>query len=108
MRRRSACSSWAYVSRGTTFSHAGDNNRAMVDYTKAIALGPNQALLGGAHFDRGMTYFKMGDYVKAIADFSKAIELAEDFLSDGLLGCVSLLGLIVRQFGAAILSRLLV
>ena len=61
--------------RGNTYCKAGDYERAIQDYNKAIALDPNHA---SAYNNRGIAYYKKGDYEQAIIDYTKTIELDPD------------------------------
>ena len=62
----------AYYNRGVACWKKGDNDRAIVDFTKAIELDPDDS-----HFylARGIVYLLQWEYDGAIADFTKASEL---------------------------------
>ncbi len=62
--------------RGIAFRKAGDSDRAIAEYTKAIELKPDYI---NAYKNRGNVYSDKGDYDRAIADYTKAIELKSDF-----------------------------
>ena len=64
--------SFAYTNRGNAYDDKGEVDRAIADYTKAIALDPNYAF---AYNNRGLTYEKKGEIDRAIADYTKAIAL---------------------------------
>ena len=61
-----------YFNRGVAYGRKGEVDRAIADYTKAIALDPNVAL---AYTNRGSAYYRKGEYERAIADHSKAIAI---------------------------------
>ncbi|MFA9476192.1 MAG: tetratricopeptide repeat protein, partial [Filomicrobium sp.] len=50
----------------------GREPRIIADYTKTVALDPNDA---AAYTNRGNSYDDKGEYALAIADFDKAIAL---------------------------------
>ena len=50
--------SFAYTNRGNAYDDKGEVERAIADYTKAIALDPNYAI---NYINRGYTYEKKGD-----------------------------------------------
>ena len=62
----------AHFFRGNTYLNRGDNDRAIADYSKAIALNPRDA---DFYSNRGVAYFNVGDFDHAIADASKTIAL---------------------------------
>jgi tetratricopeptide (TPR) repeat protein len=51
---------------------AGDFDKTIADYTKAIEINPKDAI---AFNNRGNAWYRKGDYDKAIADYTKAIEI---------------------------------
>ena len=59
----------------------GQNDRAIEDYSKAIAIDPNYAL---AYSSRGLIYAILGNMGRAISDFQKACDLGLE------LGCKAL------------------
>ena len=75
----------AYTNRGTAYQEKGEVDRAIADYTKAIALDPNDAT---AYNNRGFAYYRKGESDRAIADYTKAIALepkrARAYFSRGL------------------------
>jgi tetratricopeptide (TPR) repeat protein len=60
---------------GQEFFYAGDCDKAIEYFTKAIKLNPDDAYF---YYWRSIAYFEKGDYDKAIEDFTKAIELKPD------------------------------
>jgi tetratricopeptide (TPR) repeat protein len=52
--------------------YRNDNDKAIMDYDKAIQLNPNDA---DAYKYRGLAYFIKGDYDQAIADFTQIVQL---------------------------------
>jgi tetratricopeptide (TPR) repeat protein len=63
----------AYFARGILLLEiAGDSQKALKDFEKAIMLAPNDPEL---HFQRGMVYANLNEPDKALVDFSKIIEL---------------------------------
>jgi TonB family protein len=61
----------AYLERGRTYLLQDDNDRAIVDFTKAIELDPEGA---SAYNHRGVAYTSKRDFDSALADFDKAIQ----------------------------------
>src|SRR6478672_10974431 len=61
----------AYYVRAGAYKINGDNDHAIADYTKAIAIHPRNA---NAYVGRGMVYWLKGDSDHAVADYSQAIE----------------------------------
>ncbi len=71
-----------YSNRAQYYRDQGLTNKALADYTEAIAVKPNK---GSTYNSRGKTYFDLGgpknDHAliqKAIADYTKGIELSPD------------------------------
>lgn len=62
----------AHFFRGNSYLNKGDNDRAIADYSKAIALNPKDP---DFYSNRGVAYFNVGNYDRAVADASKTIEL---------------------------------
>ncbi len=62
----------AYINRGVAYTKKGEVDRAIADYTKAIALDPDDA---EAYYNRGVVYGRKGDKEREIADFRKALEI---------------------------------
>ena len=61
-----------HLNQGVALYEAGEYEKAVAEYTKAIELDPK---LASAYYNRGLAYFKMRQYDSALADFNKAIEL---------------------------------
>ena len=61
-----------YVERGNRYSRNGVYERAIADYTAAIAL---DAACADAWFNRGVSWYEVGDYSQSIADLTEAIRL---------------------------------
>ncbi|MES0385783.1 MAG: tetratricopeptide repeat protein, partial [Hyphomicrobium sp.] len=62
----------AYTNRGVAYGTKGAFDRAIADYTKAIALDPKYGL---AYTIRALAYESNGEVERAIADFSKVLEI---------------------------------
>jgi tetratricopeptide (TPR) repeat protein len=62
----------AYHNRAVAYGLAGNLERAIADYTKAIEIRPDNA---SAYENRGRAYASKGDYTRALADVMKASEL---------------------------------
>jgi len=61
-----------YFHRGVAYEKAGNAERAIDDYTRAISLFPSYY---EAFFSRGTAYERLGRLDRALADYSKAISL---------------------------------
>jgi tetratricopeptide (TPR) repeat protein len=61
-----------YALRGIVYGAKGELDRAIADFTKAIALDPKSTT---AYENRGTAQERKGDLDKAMADFAKAIEI---------------------------------
>jgi tetratricopeptide (TPR) repeat protein len=59
-------------SRGWTFRHKGDYERAVADFDEAIRLDPAYV---APHLGRGIGHLRLREYDAALADFTKAIAL---------------------------------
>lgn len=57
---------------GRFFSGQGQYDRAIEEFTKAIAIDPDSA---EAYYSRGLAYIMIEDYASAVKDYDKAIEL---------------------------------
>ena len=62
----------AYNNRGVALEAKGEFDRAIADYTQALALNPQDQF---AYNNRGNAYNGKNDYDHAIADFSRAIAI---------------------------------
>jgi tetratricopeptide (TPR) repeat protein len=62
----------AYANRGTAYFMKKEYDRAIVDYTEALALEPR---LAPVYADRARAYRAIGDIEKAIGDEQSAREL---------------------------------
>ena len=62
----------AFHHRGLAVQASGDVERAIADYTRAIALKPNY---GPVYESRARAYATRGDYTNAVADITRASEL---------------------------------
>ena len=62
----------AYNNRGLAYYELGEFDRALEDYSQAIALDPDYAY---AYFGRAYTYYELGRNDEAIADFDQALAL---------------------------------
>jgi tetratricopeptide (TPR) repeat protein len=60
------------LAMGVTRREAGDLDRALADFNRAIALDPSSAL---AYFCRGSILVAKGRFDEAITDFDRAVEL---------------------------------
>ncbi len=63
---------------GLNYAQSGQNQRAILDFNKAIYYKPNYA---DAYSNRGNAYSELGQYQRAIEDFNEAIRLKPDLLS---------------------------
>jgi tetratricopeptide (TPR) repeat protein len=66
----------AYLRRGDTYADRQEYDRAIADYTQAIARQPNYA---EAYNNRGYAYYWNGQAEHAIGDFDRAIALRPDY-----------------------------
>jgi tetratricopeptide (TPR) repeat protein len=65
----------ACLQRGNAYFKAGEWDKAIAEYDKAIQLQPD---LAEAYYNRGIAYLSEGDSGSAIADLKKCIELASN------------------------------
>src|SRR6202012_3765932 len=65
----------AYENRGCIYESQADDTLAIADYSKVLALDPQDA---AAYFLRGRTYGNGFHYAQAIADYDAALRLAPD------------------------------
>ena len=70
MIRRNPRNGEAYVFRATAYWAAGEGEKAIADYTRAIQVGHDRWTV---YEGRGMFYAMMGQYDKAIADYDQAL-----------------------------------
>ncbi|HAC56822.1 MAG TPA: hypothetical protein DCF73_00555 [Rhodobiaceae bacterium] len=63
------------LNRGVAFKSVGEYDRAIADYTRALALAPDDALL---YQNRANALREKGDLAPALGDIEKAIELNPD------------------------------
>lgn len=61
-----------YNNRGIAYGKKGQYDKAIFNFTKAIALNPRDAK---AYNNRGICYHLIGQSDKAISDYNKAIEI---------------------------------
>lgn len=62
----------AHYNRAIEYRKAGQYDRAVEDYSRALALQPDDA---GTYDNRGVAYVLMGDYDRGLQDFDTAITL---------------------------------
>ena len=74
-----------YINRGYAYANLNQPERAIEDFSTAIALNPNYA---EAYYNRGNAYAELNEHERAIEDYGKAIELnpafAEAYYNRGL------------------------
>jgi len=107
----------AYYNRGQAYLDAGDIDRAVVDYSAAIALNPRYR---EALYNRGIAFERRGEPLRAVSDYREAIRLEpSDPRAHNNLGvALATLGYLTEaivsfahaiqldpQFGAAIFNR---
>lgn len=61
-----------HFKKGFGYQNAGNSEKAIEEYQKALELNPN---LAQAHTNLGTVYLGQGDYDKAIGHFKRVIEL---------------------------------
>jgi tetratricopeptide (TPR) repeat protein len=79
---------YVHVFRGVAHSNAGDQQPAIDDLTRALALDPKNSRKKnhGTLYHRGVAHLKNRDASAAIDDFRAALALQPDYV-DALLGC---------------------
>jgi tetratricopeptide (TPR) repeat protein len=78
--RLSAETAREYVDRGDAWRHKGEHDKAIADYTQAIAAAnpkdhEDKPTIFLAYLNRGLVWRHKGDYDKAIADYDKALAI---------------------------------
>jgi len=61
-----------YYNRGVLYGYLDDDNKAIVDYTKALEINPKHSLSWG---NRGVCYEGLGYLDHALADFKQAVKV---------------------------------
>ena len=59
----------AYTKRGVEYNELGNYQHALLDFSQAIALNPNDAL---AYAHRGVAHGALNNYAQAIRDYDRA------------------------------------
>ena len=67
-----------YYQRGLVHAKKGELDKAIADYTKAIALKPDYA---EAYYQRGGAWLRLGDREKAKADLATARNMGSDAIT---------------------------
>jgi tetratricopeptide (TPR) repeat protein len=67
---------FAYFNRAVAFKESGQASRAILDYTRAIALDP---AYDSAYLNRGIIFMELGQPNQAIEDYTSAITLNRSF-----------------------------
>ena len=62
----------AYNNRGIAYAGKGQYDKAVADYTSAIAMNPKNEI---AFNNRGNAYWHLGNHDASLADYKKAIEI---------------------------------
>jgi tetratricopeptide (TPR) repeat protein len=62
----------AYFNRGYAWGHKGEHDKAITDYSQALAIDPKKA---SAYCNRGIEWMHKGEHDKAIADFDRALAI---------------------------------
>lgn len=65
-----------YNNRALAYANKGENDKAISDYDKAIALNPDLAI---TYYNRGLAYRNKGQHGLSIRDYDKAISLNPDY-----------------------------
>jgi len=66
----------AYSNRGIAYAKLNKYERAIEDFSKAIALNPDDA---EAYYNRGIAYAKLNKYERAIKDYDETIKLNPNY-----------------------------
>lgn len=61
-----------YFCRGMIYSKAGEEEKAIENYTQAIQIAPKYLL---AYYYRGISYGRLGEKMRSIQDFTRAIQI---------------------------------
>ncbi|MBY0546602.1 MAG: tetratricopeptide repeat protein [Candidatus Obscuribacterales bacterium] len=64
-----------YEARGLVYSRHGNSEKAVADFSKAIAIEPTTS---GAYLDRGLEHIVQKNYAAAIEDFTASIKNGKD------------------------------
>ncbi len=64
-----------YLERGNAWFNIRNFKKAIIDYTKALELKPDNSFAAGIHNNLGMVYYRLSDYDKAIEEHSISIDL---------------------------------
>ena len=67
-----------YYNRGIAYSEKGEVERAVEDYTQAIALKPDYA---DAYYSRGGAFLRLGEREKAEADLTTARNMGAEAIT---------------------------
>ena len=67
-----------YYQRGLVHAQNGELDKAIEDYTKAIALKPNYA---DAYYNRGGAFLRLGEQEKAESDLTIARNMGSDAIT---------------------------
>ncbi len=63
----------AHYAQGDRYLYVRDYDRAIAEYTKAIAHGSHEAKI---YFNRGLAYYGKNDHNSAIADYAQALKIS--------------------------------
>lgn len=64
-----------YKPLGNHYTRLGDNEKALVVFQKALAIGGDNEVLAGLYSNIGIAYWNQGDATQAIAYFRKGLDL---------------------------------
>jgi tetratricopeptide (TPR) repeat protein len=65
----------AYVNRGNALDDSGDQQGALADYSRALALNSSDAFI---YLNRGVLYQNSGHPTEALSDFNESLRLLPD------------------------------